>query len=314
MGQLPTISQTEAFCAVADTDSYSVAASKIAGATPMSLYRRVQRFEKAVGHGMLIAGSPKSSTTLTVAGREILPWAKRVMSSARALTEVRPSVLFSAYPSIVQQLVDKRPDLLDDDVPLVLTNVTESWRREGGRGLLLAVAHGELDLAVAPSAGLHGASSPTSMLDEQILYEWSLRVITPAKHRLAALERALPGDIADLRICAAPRGHRSRELLDSALRSADLNAEIALESTSQEMLVSVAKRSARYVAVIPDDAFGSPDTSLGPHLVDAFGRRMGGSYSLYSRKVGSEPSGREQEVARMAEAIGNALRDVQTES
>jgi DNA-binding transcriptional LysR family regulator len=308
----PTIDQARAFCAVAETRSYKGAAAKLPHSA-LSVMRLTERFAVAVGRGDLFASAGRGEVALTAAGRELLPATRRFVTAADALLRKRAEIRFSAYPSIVQQVMAERSDLLDAEVPLILVDVSEESRGDGGKGLVSAVGSGRLDLAVAPSRLLAKDDLRTAGLRELPLYRWQLRIVLPDGHPLRTRPKVAPADLTGLQISAAPRGHRSRELLERAFDDAGVRLEVALESDSQEMLDSVARNSNRHAAVIPDDAFGAPDKGMGPYLTAGGRRGTGGEYSLYLRGVESGTEGdatanRELAVARVATEIQAALR------
>ena len=317
MPKRPTIDQAKAFCEVADNRSYVRAGERLEQ-TRMSVIRLVGRFAESVERGELFTPSRRGEVDLTAAGRELLPAARRFVAAADALTDNRAEIRFSAYPSIVQQVMTRCPDLLEAEVPMLLVDVSEESRGDGGRGLVSAVSSGRLDLVAAPSRLLSHKELEIEGLQELFLYSWQLRVVVPEGHGFEAKDALAPAQLAGLQIGAAPAGHRSRALLEAAFAAAGTGLEVALESDSPEMLHSVARHSNLHVAIIPDDSFGASDEGLGPSLTDGSRRCMGGDYSLYLRDLGldgrSSPAGREVAVTRVATTIRAALGDVQPSS
>jgi DNA-binding transcriptional LysR family regulator len=307
----PTIEQAKAFCEVADLRSYAEAGERL-GHSRMSVIRLVDRFGKSVGRSDLFTPSRRGRVTLTAAGRELLVTTRRFVAAADALTEGRTEIRFSAYPSIVRQVLSRAPDLLEGQMPLLLDDVSEERRVDGGVGLVNAVATGRLDLAAAPSKLFDSKDLKSQGLRELSLYRWRLRVVLPEKHPDRSKRSIAPAQLAELRISAAPHGHHSRHLLDSAFGTAGVPLRVALESSSQHMLRSVAYNSSRHAAVIPDDAFGAPDRELGPHLTDGSHRAMGGEYSLYlriaDRKDTTQAARRELAVSEVAARIQRELK------
>lgn len=301
----PTVEQARAFCEVAKAHSYIAAAERLNLAGHVPLIRLVSRFTKVVGRGPLVRADSRGRVTMTAAGLEILPAARRLVEAADALASTRPQVRFSAYPSIAARVATRCSELLVADVPLILTDVSEGSRDDGGRGLVRSVAEGTLDLAIAPT----GLGSDE--LEERFLYAWDLRIVVPADpgHPLCGRRTVRPEEIASFRIAASPPGHKSREALIGAFALERVALRVELESTSQDVLRSVAEAGRTFVAVIPDDAFD--DQPGWPRLV-AGRRTIGGRYALYLRQrhpVGGEAAlpGRDVEIDRVATAIKNAL-------
>lgn len=307
----PTIEQARAFCEVADLRSYEKAGERL-GHSRMSVIRLVGRFGESVGRSDLFTPSQRGEVKLTAAGRELLLATRRFVAAAEALTESHAEIRFSAYPSIVQQIMEEEPKLLEGQAPLVLDDVSEERRVDGGAGLVNAVTTGRLDLAAAPSKLLSSKDLKRQRLKELALYSWKLRVVLPKEHPLRDRASITPDQLAELRISAAPHGHHSRYLLDSAFGTADVPLNVALESSSQHMLRAVARKGERHAAVIPDDAFGAPNPGLGPCLTDGSRRRMGGKYSLYLRVAdhndGTEVARRELAVTEIATLIQAGLK------
>jgi hypothetical protein len=206
--------------------------------------------------------------------------------------------------------MERRSDLLDAQIPLILVDVSDESRGDGGWGLIDAVSAGRLDLAAAPSGLLDGKQLKEAGLRELKLYRWALRVVLPDDFPLRGRKSLTPADLEAVKLAASPRGHRSRNVLEQAFQAADIALEVELESDSPEMLRSVARNSRHHVAVIPDDSFGAPDETLGPRLRVEGQPVLGGQHSIYLRiaeEPGSDLPEREVMVERVAREIQAAL-------
>jgi len=279
----PTVEQARAFCAVADTSSYKQAAENLGHGEHVTVVRLVSRFTKALGHGRLLEPESKGRVQLTPIGSRVLPAAKGFIDSADELRQLRPEIRFSAYPTIAGRMARECPQLLEQEVPLVLKNISEANRRDGGWRLVHDVASGRLDMAIAP-AGLQ-----EERVTERPLYRWRLRAIFPRREAAAATRKnktkVTPDEIARFHIAVAPMGHKSRELLRKAFVMADVDLKVSLESPNQDLLRAVAEGGSKHVAVIPDDAFPEEEIEDAPYLyVKGSKQVFGGSYSLYMRK------------------------------
>jgi DNA-binding transcriptional LysR family regulator len=302
---LPTVEQVRAFCAVADSRSYS-AAGRALGKHRVAINRLVARFTDVVGQGILVHASTAGHATLTPQGDEVLGAARRFLAAADALLQQRPAVRFSAYPSIAQRVVAGAPELLSDEFPVEFVEVAERVRHDGGRRLVADVAAGHLDLAVAP------AGQAVLGVAEEVSYSWALRVVFPGQAFGPVRLRVRPAELIPYRLLATPVGHRSRDLLASAFEADGLPLDLAVESESQELLRDIALHSYRHAAVLPDDAFGAPNARMGPQLVTSASAVYGGTYSIYSRSdeaAGGEASAdpRGQLVAEVARRVRAAL-------
>lgn len=302
----PTVDQARAFCAVAAASSYKEAAERMQLGEYVSLIRLVGRFTRALEQGPLVEHEAKGRIRLTPAGRRALSVAQRFVEAADDLKKLEPEIRFSAYPTIAGRLAARCPQLLEQQVPLVLKNISEANRQDGGWKLVHDVASGRLDMAIAP------AHLREERVIERVLYSWRLRVIFPrrragdATRRLREQDEVTPADIAAYRIAAAPLGHKSRELLEDAFAMANVDLRVALESPNQELLRAVARGGRQHVAVIPDDAFDSVDVKKAPVLhVEGWDEPLGGEYALYTRKDLTEkedPEGSQHEAAVVAAA------------
>jgi DNA-binding transcriptional LysR family regulator len=311
----PTVEQAQAFCAVADASSYKQAAANMGLSEHVTLVRLVSRFTKALNHGQLLEQESKGRVRLTAIGSRVLPAARAFVESDSELRELRPEIRFSAYPTIAGRMARECPELLEQEVPLVLKNISEANRQDGGWRLVHDVASGRLDMAIAP------AHLPEERLTERPLYSWRLRVILPEDEesepvrKLGRRKRVTPADIVNFRIAVAPAGHKSRELLRQAFEMADVNLKIALESPNQEFLQAVAQGGKQHVAVLPDDAFDAQGVKHAPSLyVRGSERKFGGEYALYMRRP-EEPedgevvlSDQDKAIAAAAEELVNAFK------
>jgi DNA-binding transcriptional LysR family regulator len=303
----PTVEQARAFCAVAEATSYKRAAEELHLAEHISLIRLVNRFGKALERGPLVSADPRGEVALTPAGREVLPAARRFVESAEALRESPADIRFSAYPAIAGRVAQMCADLLDAPIPIVLCDVREASRFDGGAQLVADVVQGELDMVIAP-AGLGREG-----LEEHALYDWRLRVVLPAvANPLSGRKRVTPTDLAAFRIAAAPSGHTSRELLGTAFAVRGLTLKVSLESPNQDLLLAVARDGEHYVAVLPDDAFDSDALRSAPCLTARGAPQLGGSYALYLRPPqpvdgSSLENARDVAIAHAALTIRHAL-------
>jgi DNA-binding transcriptional LysR family regulator len=293
----PTVEQARAFCSCASSGSYRGGAEVLGYQAHVAVIRLVQRFTQALGRGRLLAADPRGYVRLTPAGWEVLPVARRFVDAAEALREGHAGVRFSAYPSIAGQVVAACSDLLERNPPLILHQVSESSRGDGGRGLVRDVQGYALDIAIAP-AGLGGIG-----VEEAPLYRWTLRVLLPEGNPLVSRTSVTPGELKDFEVAAAPIGHQSRQLLDSLCAREGQRIPIALESASQEVLRELVRASPFHAAVLPDDAFGARNPNLGPALTGVDGQPWGGVYSVYHRAIADPDDRHEVCVADIAETI-----------
>ena len=268
--------------------------------------RLVRRFEEALcAPGGFITTTPDGLVTLTDAGEEVLPFAREFVSAANALAPRaiagRAQIVLSTYPAIAIRIAGKLAALLEEE-RLVLHQVGDATRKERGTGLVQQVAAGRVDIAVAPSrVNALGAFD----VQEDLAFEWSLRVVLPRGHTLqhdASISlRSLIGQ--DLALLCSPSGHGSRDMFEEACQRLGLSAPVVMESSDQPLLRSLAGESRRLAAIIPEDMAGVSD-AFGPVLTD--GRRpLGGTYSVYQRVP---RTARDRIVAAMTAEVLDALK------
>jgi DNA-binding transcriptional LysR family regulator len=296
----PTVEQVRAFAELVETGSFVRAADALGFASDQPLVRLMHRYAAALGRGPLVLRGKNGTVNLTPAGREAIPAAHRFLEAVQSMSETVDAIRVTGYPAIVERIVAKEPGLVESPPGLILDNVDETSRYDHGRGLVERVKDYTVDIAVAP-AGLGDDE-----ITEAELYAWQLRVILPRTAALRMRRGAIlrPSDLRDWQIVAAPRRHRSRELLERAFAEDNLELRLRVESANQHLLAAIAKTSHALAAVLPDDAFGRPDPTLGPVLAGKEGL-LGGRYAIYTRR--SDGSGRAHDVQRISEAIARAL-------
>jgi len=305
-----TVEQVEAFCAAAESSTYREAAQALRQSgngrdAHRWIIRLIDRLEEAVGT-KLVEGTPRGEIHLTSAGRQLLPAARVFRDAAQALKNSDTAYRLTAYPAIALRLLrdEHGRSLFDGDAPLTLHDITERHRSDRGRSILNRTALGEIDLAIAPSGGARGVTP--FRLDEVPLYDWELNVVLPGGdahpfHRRRSLR---PRDLEPFQIVCAPRGHRSRELLENAFDDDGIRFEPYIELSNQEVLCELALEMDSIVAVLPNDSFGAA-TQLGPRLASLKRSTYGDSYSLYHRHPfdSKQPTAREVRITALAHEI-----------
>lgn len=297
-----TVRQAETFCHVVRCGSFVQAAREWGMKNHVALIRRVERMAEAVGQGKLVTATPRGEVTLTLVGQRVLPLAHRLVETASEIKSASRVIRFSSYPSIAGLVARRCTSLLvESEVPLEMVRIREASRDDGGSELVDSVERGELDLVIAPRniGGVH--------LKEDKLYEWKLRVAFPDGDPNAAKNTVHPRDLAGYRVVAAPRGHRSRYLLAEAFADDGVPLEMAFELGSQELMRDIARNSKDCAAVLPDDAFGEINETIGPVLKTKTGP-VGGAYSIY--KLGELEMDDQRTPDHVRRAIGHATAEI----
>jgi DNA-binding transcriptional LysR family regulator len=306
----PTLEQARAFVELERTRSFQAAAAALGHASPTSVYRLVLRFGEALGVGLLTTSSVNKHVELTDVGRQVLARARALLDSYEALRPRGTSTIrFSCYPvfagraaGVVIPFSEAR-----QEIEVVFYEISDSLRADRGRILVERAASRQIDLAIAPSG------SDRAGLVATYLYSWSLRVILHEADALRRRRRVSVDDLASRRLIVAPLGHLSRRLYDVAAARAATPPRLAMEFVDQQALASIARAGSTYAAVLPDDAFGRPDATLGPALVDTDGKEIGGSYYIYYSEMHDELARagdeRSQAIVDLAEALQQELGD-----
>lgn len=144
------VSACRAFVAVSERGSFSLGAARLDIPQPAAS-RRVAALESALGGQVFDRSSRRAA--LTPLGRDLLPFARRVVDAAdRLLTEAsraerRPVTLALPRDLPISRLVGLGGDAKEHDIPLAVEQGPPEWRRR-------ALAEHSVDLAVlvAPAA------------------------------------------------------------------------------------------------------------------------------------------------------------------
>jgi DNA-binding transcriptional LysR family regulator len=305
-----TYEQARALVTLARTHSFERTATLLGLGSATSVFHLIGRMGATIARGPLVGPSVSGQVQLTAIGNEVLPQAMKLVDAYGAFVDDRHEIRLSCYPSVAGRLARTIAafNAGNPQVEVVFYEVADQSRRDRGESLLDRTTTGEIDLVVAPS------DHPSPELKETPVYGWKLRVILPEGDRRRSRTKVGITDLTDLEFVASPLGHSSRRLLDAALRDAPVRPRIVMELVDQYVLERLAREGTRYAAVMPDDAFGEPDPSLGPALVDWQGDSFTGNYSLYyaNRHVqaANQGSTRSDAVIKVAGVVTRELKAV----
>jgi len=172
--------QLRYFVAVAEEGSFSRAAERMHVAQP-SLSQQMQKLEAEVGHSLFDRLSRR--VTPTEAGRQLLPYARRILSglldAQRCVDELasEPSgtVALGVIPTIAPYVLQAILQEARAQIPQVRLTVREDFTEN----LVRALDQGEIDLAVVSTCRSGSGISRETWGIEPLM------VAVPAKHRLA---------------------------------------------------------------------------------------------------------------------------------
>jgi LysR family transcriptional regulator, hydrogen peroxide-inducible genes activator len=178
------IHQLRYFVAVAEEGSFSRAAERMHVAQP-SLSQQMQKLEAEIGHS-LFDRLPRR-VSLTEAGRQLLPYARRILSglldAQRCVDELasEPSgtVAIGIIPTIAPYVLRAILQEARDQIPQVRLTVREDLTEN----LVRALDEGEIDFAVVSTCRSGSGIYRETWATEPLV------VAVPAKHRLAQRRR-----------------------------------------------------------------------------------------------------------------------------
>jgi DNA-binding transcriptional LysR family regulator len=240
--------QLECFVAVVDHGGFTRAAEAL-GITQPGVSAQVARLEHEVGE-RLFDRAGRGGATLTAAGRAALAPARAALASTdvvrSAVAEVSGLVsgrlaLGHVSSGASLTLLEPLSELHERHPGIEVSLVEDSSER-----LLERLGRGELDLAwVGVVGALPSVFEHRTVLDERLVlgvapdHPWAGRSWVAVR---SALREPL---------IAMPPGTGARAALDEAAREADMEAAIAFECSSPELIGSLARRRLG-IAVVPE--------------------------------------------------------------
>ncbi len=183
-----TLQQLRSFVETARRGSLAAAAAAL-GLTHPTVWAQVHALEKVLGTRLVRAGV--RGTTLTVAGRDLLPLVEPLVNGAARLRE-----RFAATTRTAKLTVAATPRVMTDDLPGVIRRFTAAdltLVEMTGPDAFAAVAAGRADAALAfrPHPPV-----PDQPLEFRPAYELATLLICPLRHRLARRKSLALADLA----------------------------------------------------------------------------------------------------------------------
>jgi len=229
-----SIHQLEYFVAVAEEGQFTRAAERLHVAQP-SISAQVRRLEQVLDTPLFHRGG--GPVTLTDAGKELLPLARRVLSDLaeinRGVTEVeglrRGHVAIGATPSLGATLLPAVLARFHHQHPGVSLTVTE----RDSRHLLEGLESGMLDLALT----IMPLRQP--MLECLVLAIEELVVVTAIDHVLADRHGIEIADLRDVPMVMFREGYDLRSATLAAFERAGFAPSVALEGVEMNSALSM---------------------------------------------------------------------------
>jgi len=246
--------------------------------------------------------------------RALAETARKVLSAydevrAASDTSLRSVILrFAAYPAHLKRFAAQALGEIEHEFPNLRVELQDlEGRRRRGGGLTSTTQLRERAVDMVIAVCNFDERVPTG-LEAKDLYGWRLMaVVGPddplSSQRPKSLRRSRTLDVRELRgrrLLVAPKGHRSRDLLD-LFANADPPWEVVGESEDPEVLASIASYSDR-VAVIPTDSLPAIE-DIWPILMAPSHGELGGKYRVLWRSSDSDPDRLRVVMSALAERL-----------
>lgn len=244
------LEQLQGVVEIARTGNFTRAADALHLAQP-SLSRQVAALERELGAELFHRA--RGHVSPTAAGATLLPYARRILADADAIRQEmgeiaglrRGRVRLGATPSLCTSIVTEVVGAFRDRHPGIEISVLE----RGSRGLVDALAEGELDLALVTSSDAT-AASPVSLTRTPLLVEDLVVVSSSASPPLAEDGRIGLADLARLPLIAFPRSYDLRVATDAAFAGAGLRPAFVVEGPEMDAVLRFVERGVG-VAIVP---------------------------------------------------------------
>lgn len=294
--------QLKYFIKAAETLNFSEAA-RACCVTQSTLSQQIKQLENELDTPLLLRTS--HMVTLTEAGAELLPYARRTVDDARRCLDrmadlkellcgtLNIGVTYSFGPILTETLVD-----FMKLYPKVKLNIFYRPMAE----LIEMLAERSIDCALA-----FRPTQPPAELVSHVLFQNYLAVIVGESHPLAGTQRITLGELARYPLALPAKGLQARNSFDSILRSypTELNIRIELNEVNlllrlirQSQLVSVLSEATihneRGVRAIPIDVPGNEMDGCVHTLKGAYHKR---SMKEFIKMLGESLAVRERQNA-----------------
>ncbi len=235
------------FIAVAETGSFTTAAEERLHTAQPSLSRQIRDLEAEVGVQLLVRSA--RGVGLTSAGRAFLDHARTALAQAEAATHAARRAAHPAKPTFAlgfltgheMHWLPAAMRALCGELPKIDVTVSSQY----SPSLADALMKGKLDLAFMR------AEPGMPNLTYELVTKEPLVVVLPSDHRLAALDRVDPRDLAgETFIASSNTAPTARAIVDDFLRRSGLHIKPSHEIDNLVMAMSMVA-STRGVSLLP---------------------------------------------------------------
>lgn len=238
--------QLKYFVTIAETLNFSEAAKAVC-ITQGTLSQQIKQLEQELDTQLLIRNS--HSVTLTEAGEELLPYARRTIQSAEACLDrvhdlkelltgtLNIGVTYSFSPILSESLCD-----FVKQYPKVKLNIFYKPMEEQ----MEMLRHRDVDfvLAFKPSQPIEGVES-------HVLFQSNLSVIVDEHHPLVGKDRMTVDELARYDLALPSKGLQARNAFEVAMHDNLSKFRIHLELNDANMLLKLV-RSGHFVTVLAE--------------------------------------------------------------
>lgn len=255
------LDQLRAFVAVVDASGVAHAADRLHLSQP-ALTRRLQSLEGDLG--VELFSREQRRMKLTPAGRGLLIRARTLLADAEALRDeargfragTRGVIRLGATPPMIESSLAPFLGHWRKDHPGIEIHIVE----DGGSALAKRLDDGDVHLAYVPAGD--------ERFDCRLLYPIHVVAAVPAGHELAARRTLELSALAGRTICALNPGFGSRAWFDTACREAGMSVDIALDSSSHNVVLALAA-SGYAIGILPSAVTAPQGVRLLPLMQNA---------------------------------------------
>lgn len=261
-----TLTQLRGFLAIVESGHNITLAAQRLHATQSGLSKQLAQLETALGCP-LFERRARALEGLTDAGRQVLAHARRLLVEADNIHALADNLRRERHGALriatthtqARHALPPALQALERDWPGVAVHVVPGEDDAG----LQALADGHADLAL-----LSGTGAPPADCIAVPLYRWTRRVVVPAGHALAALDRPLRlDDLASLRLVSYASSRLAGSSLQRAFAERGLRADIAVTARDGD-LIQAYTRAGLGVGIVAEMALDPRDDLAVPAIAD----------------------------------------------
>ena len=261
-----TLTQLRGFLAIVESGHNITLAAQRLHATQSGLSKQLAQLETALGCP-LFERRARALEGLTDAGHQVLAHARRLLVEADNIQtlgdnlrrERQGALRIATTHTQARHALPPALQLLERDWPGVAVHVLPGDDAAG----LQALVDGDADLAL-----LSGTGAPPDDCIAVPLYRWQRRVVVPAGHPLAALDRPLRlDDLADRRLVSYASSQRPGSSLQRAFAARGLRADVAVTARDGD-LIQAYTRAGLGIGIVAEMALDPRDDLVVPPIAD----------------------------------------------